>query len=63
MELDEVTKKNLKEQRLNEYKQKIFIKQMDYEACKSIDDEEGMNTTSKHIEALEKAYKAIEMMH
>lgn len=62
MELDEATKKNLKEQRLNEYKQKIFIKQMDYEACKSIDDEKGMSDISEHIEALKKAYKAIEVI-
>ena len=62
MELDVATKKNLKEQRLNEYKQKIFIKQMDYEACKSIDDKKGMCDISEHIEALKKAYKAIEVM-
>lgn len=62
MELDVATKNNLKEQRLNEYKQKIFIKQMDYEACKSIDDKKSMSDISEHIESLKKAYKAIEVM-
>lgn len=62
MEIDNKTKEALKNERLEQYKRQIFSHQMNYEACKSIDDKEGMENTTKHIEALEKAYKAIEAM-
>lgn len=62
MELDRVIKNNLKEQRLNEYKQKIFMLQMDLVALKTVNDTEGIKLITDRIEALVKAYKAVKEM-
>jgi ribosomal protein L18 len=62
VEISNELKDKLKEQRLNEYKQRIFVHQMNYEACKAIGDEVGMDTATKGIEQIKQAYKAIEEM-
>jgi predicted DNA binding CopG/RHH family protein len=62
VEISDELKNKLKEQRLNEYKQRLFVQQMNYEACKSVDDKVGMDTATKGIEQIKQAYKAIEGM-
>lgn len=62
MELDRVIKNNLKEQRLNEYKQKIFMLQMDLVALKTVNDTEAIKLITDRIEALVKAHKAVKEM-
>jgi hypothetical protein len=62
VEISNELKDKLKEQRLNEYKQRLFVQQMNYEACKSVDDKVGMDTATKGIEQIKQAYKAIEEM-
>jgi hypothetical protein len=62
VEISDELKDKLKEQRLNEYKQRLFVQQMNYEACKAVDDKVGMDSATKGIEQIKQAYKAIEEM-
>lgn len=62
MELKTEQKKAMIEQRLDAYKQQIFSLEMDRIALKSLDDTEGVKSIDTRIEALKKAYEAVEGM-
>ena len=63
MELTKEQKEAMIVQRLEQYKQQIFSLQMDRVALESAGDEEGCKSIDKRIEALRKAYTAVEGMN
>ncbi|MNN75288.1 hypothetical protein D3C81_1915810 [compost metagenome] len=62
MELTVDQKKALIQQRLDMYKQQMFSLEMDKIALHAVNDEEGIKSIDERIEALRKAYKAVEGM-
>lgn len=62
MELTTEQRKSMIEQRLLQYQQQIFSLQMDRTALEVVNDTKGMQTIDERIEALRKAYKAVEGM-
>jgi hypothetical protein len=62
MELDSKTKEILKKERLEQYKRQLFTLNMDNRALEAVQDKEGVKGVEQRIEALEKAYKAVEAM-
>lgn len=60
--LTEEQKGKMIQRRLEEYSSKIFALEMDLKALEAIEDVEGINTTNQRIEALRKAYTAVEAM-
>lgn len=62
MELTTEQRKQMIEQRLFQYQQQIFSLQMDRTALEVVNDTKGIQTIDERIEALRKAYKAVEGM-
>ena len=62
MELTQEQKEKMIRHRLDEYKAKIFTLEMDRSALEAIGDDNGVKNTEQHIEALRKAYEAVERM-
>lgn len=62
MELTTEQRKSMIEQRLLQYQQQIFSLQMDRTALEVVNDTKGIQTIDERIEALRKAYKAVEGM-
>lgn len=62
MELTVDQKKAMIQQRLDMYKQQMFSLEMDKIALQAVNDEEGIKSIDERIEALRKAYKAVEGM-
>jgi len=55
-------RKSMIEQRLVQYKQQVFSLQMDRTALEAIEDTEGIKSIDQRIEAIRKAYSAVERM-
>ncbi|OZB90057.1 hypothetical protein [Paenibacillus sp. XY044] len=62
IELPAEQRKSMIEQRLIQYKQQIFSLQMDRAALESVEDCEGIKSIDQRIEAIRKAYSAVERM-
>ncbi|MGG3454251.1 hypothetical protein [Paenibacillus rhizolycopersici] len=62
MELTADQKKAMIQQRLDMYKQQMFSLEMDKIAIQAVNDEEGIKSIDERLEALRKAYKAVEGM-
>lgn len=62
MELTKEQKEAMIIQRLEQYKQQVFSLEMDRTALESVGDKEGIKSIDERIEALRKAYKAVEGM-
>jgi hypothetical protein len=62
VEIEQEMKDQMKEHRLNQYKQQIFTLQMDIVALKAVGDKEGLLKAGKSLEGLEKAFAAVEVM-
>lgn len=62
MELNEDQKKAMVQQRLEQYKQQLFALLLDRAALLANNDTQGVESTDQRVEAIKKAYTAVEEM-